>query len=94
MRRMLVSRMSRRVLAEHHIALSDVFNGREYGTDSEGHVGIIYTGLDVEKSVLKCASILRESTQRFSSTTRAPWPEVVVDGHHGMRFPYIKEHLE
>jgi pyruvate dehydrogenase kinase 2/3/4 len=93
MRRMLVSRMSRRVLAEHHIALSDAFNGRESGMDEEGHVGLIYTGLSVEKSVRKCTSILRQSAQTAPGVT-AGWPEVIIEGHHDTKFAYIKEHLE
>ncbi|KAI0036852.1 alpha-ketoacid dehydrogenase kinase N-terminal domain-containing protein [Vararia minispora EC-137] len=87
MRRMLVSRMSRRVLAEHHIALSDAFNGRDHNVDGEGHVGIIYTGLNVEKSVKKCASILRPPSN-------VQMPEVIIEGHLGTTFAYIREHLE
>src|SRR6267154_4498471 len=61
MRRMLVSRISRRVLAEHHIALSDSVVGRNNITNKgDGHVGIIYTGLNVEKSVQRCTTLLHQ----------------------------------
>ncbi|KAI0320774.1 alpha-ketoacid dehydrogenase kinase N-terminal domain-containing protein [Amylostereum chailletii] len=95
-RRMLVSRISRRVLAEHHIALSDAFAGRNHPSDGEGHVGIIYPGLCVEKSVRKCTSLLRQHSHEFedSHLEGRPWPEVVVEGHLGTRFAYIREHLE
>ncbi|KAF7332237.1 Protein-serine/threonine kinase [Mycena kentingensis (nom. inval.)] len=85
MRRMLVSRISRRVLAEHHIALSAAHSGQA-SKHADPHVGIIFTGLDVKRSLEKCASILRDRGKG--------WPEIVVDGHVDTRFAYIKEHLE
>lgn len=94
MRRMLVSRISRRVLVEHHVALSKSFAGEDTDTDGEGRVGLIYTGLDVEKSVKKCAGLLRELPGDLELERRNLWPEVVVDGHLGTKFAYLKEHLE
>jgi len=87
MRRMLVSRISRRVLAEHHISLSDMHSGRQASTNlGEPHVGIIFTGLNVKRCVDKCGNLLRERGNG--------WPEIVVDGHLETHFSYIKEHLE
>ena len=100
MRRMLVSRISRRVLAEHHIALSDSVAGRGRGSsEEERHVGIIYTGLNVEKCVRRCAALLhqlaRDSDDPECPNSRdIPWPEVVIEGHTGTQFAYIREHLE
>ncbi|KIL70033.1 hypothetical protein M378DRAFT_183638 [Amanita muscaria Koide BX008] len=98
MRRMLVSRISRRVLVEHHIALSNNFAKRGH-TDREPRVGIIFTGLDVKRSIEKCARLLKErpigvedyweDCPRFDG-----WPDVVIEGHEGTKFPYIREHLE
>nr|GAT59448.1 alpha-ketoacid dehydrogenase kinase N-terminal domain-containing protein [Mycena chlorophos] len=85
MRRMLISRISRRVLAEHHIALSDMHSGKTSAAP-EPHVGIIFTALDVKRSLEKCVNILRNRGKG--------WPEIVVDGHAHTRFAYIKEHLE
>lgn len=98
MRRMLVSRISRRVLAEHHIALSDSMASRNRVTTGEdGHVGIIYTGLNVEKSVRRCTDLLHQLTHgsedpSYNDDTR--WPEVNIQGHIDVQFAYIKEHLE
>ncbi|KAJ7068300.1 branched-chain alpha-ketoacid dehydrogenase kinase [Mycena amicta] len=85
MRRMLISRISRRVLAEHHIALSNMHSGQT-SAHPEPHVGIIFTGLDVKRSLEKCANVLRNRGQG--------WPEIVIDGHANTRFAYIKDHLE
>lgn len=100
MRRMLTSRISRRVLAEHHIALTEIFMGkREKQAAGEPHVGIIFTGLKVKKSIERCVRLLRQRptwVEGFQGEEFhvQPWPEVVVDGQLDTHFPYIKEHLE
>lgn len=100
MRRMLVSRISRRVLAEHHIALSETFAGRRgESSGGEPHVGIIYTGLNVKRSINKCTKLLRERPHHIEDgfgehMKNTPWPEVLVDGHVDTKFSYIREHLE
>ena len=99
MRRMLVSRISRRVLVEHHIALSDIHAGRSSDTSGEPHVGIIFTGLNVRRSIERCARLLIEKPVWMydhcgSDDDRKKWPEVVIDGHLDTKFSYIREHLE
>lgn len=98
---MLVSRISRRVLAEHHIALSKDHKARRDGEESRAdHVGIIYTGLNVQESVNRCTNYLRDRAfdvdddMPLNSNRWADWSEVIVDGHTETQFPYIKEHLE
>lgn len=95
MRRMLVSRISRRVLAEHHIALSDSVSSRNRLTSGEdGHVGIIYTGINVEKSVRRCTALLHQLTHDSEDPWPSGWPGVIIEGHIHAQFAYIKEHLE
>ncbi|KDR83715.1 hypothetical protein GALMADRAFT_236055 [Galerina marginata CBS 339.88] len=98
MRRMLVSRISRRVLAEHHIALSESFSGRGRVTNGEPHVGVIFTGLSVKRTVEHCAKLLRESplwpTNSSGHSNLPQRPEVQIDGHTNTSFAYIREHLE
>lgn len=96
---MLVSRISRRVLAEHHIALSEIYAGTRKDALEEPHVGLIFTGLNVRKSIEKCMRLLRERPpdadgrdEDHAQTTR--WPEVIIDGHSDTTFSYIREHLE
>jgi pyruvate dehydrogenase kinase 2/3/4 len=96
---MLVSRISRRVLAEHHIALSDSVAGKNQGTSEEDHIGIIYTGLNVEKSVRRCTALLHQLTHSSNdpgalSKDYIQWPAVTIEGHVGAQFAYIREHLE
>jgi pyruvate dehydrogenase kinase 2/3/4 len=98
---MLVSRISRRVLAEHHIALSKDYNFRREGAAPHAdHVGVIHTGLNIRESIERCTNYLRDRAFDIDhdlpslSNTSAEWSEVIVDGHTETRFPYIKEHLE
>lgn len=98
MRRMLVSRISRRVLCQHHIALSDSLAGRD-GENPQDHVGIIYTQLNARTSIEKCSALLRQRPRDIDSDVpqelkNAAWPEVIVDGHLDTKFAYIKEHFE
>ncbi|KAJ8472383.1 hypothetical protein ONZ45_g16670 [Pleurotus djamor] len=99
MRRMLISRISRRVLTEHHLALSEAFTNRDQQGEGEPHVGIIFTGLNLKRSLEHCTQLLRgrpfdiESEDQPSPIAKE-WPEVVIEGHLDTKFSYIKEHLE
>ncbi|EGO01932.1 hypothetical protein SERLA73DRAFT_132618 [Serpula lacrymans var. lacrymans S7.3] len=99
MSRMLVSRISRRVLAEHHIALSKSLEVTSTGSQAGPRVGIIYTGLNLKRSIDRCAKLLRErpydiEDDNGENVPNRGWPEVVVDGHVDTKFAYIREHLE
>ena len=92
MRRMLVSRISRRVLAEHHLALSSAFHGRDHDPDGGDHVGIIYTNLNVKDCIQRCVRYLTAADQ--SPGERIKKPRIVIDGQVHTEFSYIREHLE
>lgn len=95
MRRMLVSRISRRVLAEHHIALSDTLSRtrsrRRYGKaeKNEDHVGIIYTNLSMKQSILRCTELLK-GIHTSKGRPAETFPRVLLDGHTQTKFAYIK----
>ena len=98
MRRMLVSRISRRVLAEHHIALSEAYKSRGEKANDDPHVGVIFTGLNVKLCVEHCANLLQQSPIWLEDGHADPdltgWPKIQVDGHIETSFSYIREHLE
>ena len=96
-----MSRISRRVLAEHHISLTkDLQAKRDGDTTHQDHVGIIYTALKVKDSIDFCANFLRnrpfsvDNDGNRGANTTADWSEVIVDGQIDTKFAYIKEHLE
>ncbi|KAB5595584.1 hypothetical protein CTheo_1045 [Ceratobasidium theobromae] len=104
MRRMLVSRISRRVLAEHHLALTDGL-ARNDTSPLRAQVGIIHTALDVKASVQRCVFLLQGAEADFATQSEtwlpdAPaksdwrWPQVILDGDLDTKFAYIKEHFE
>ena len=100
MQSMLVSRISRRVLAEHHITLSkDMQIMQEGQPTNHDHVGIIQTGLNVKDCIDRCTNYLRSRPFDVDGDVQtginnAQWPEVTVDGHLDSKFAYIREHLE
>lgn len=101
MRRMLVSRISRRVLAQHHVALSQGFqsySGHEGKVPAGAPVGIIHTGLNIKESIERCVAYLRSRPynidQDFTGATQVDWSTVVIDGQLDTTFAYIREHLE
>ncbi|OAX43470.1 alpha-ketoacid dehydrogenase kinase [Rhizopogon vinicolor AM-OR11-026] len=99
MSRMLVSRISRRVLVEHHLALSKSLGTNGLSLPEDPHVGIIYTALNLRHSIDKCVALLRGRPHDIEdgngeSVPNRGWPEVVVDGHVDTKFSYIREHLE
>ncbi|KAF8845800.1 alpha-ketoacid dehydrogenase kinase [Paxillus ammoniavirescens] len=99
MRRMLVSRISRRVLAEHHVALTKSLGKNSFNSPEDPHVGIIYTALNLKASIDKCVKLLRKRPRnavndKGECVSNRGWPEVIVDGHLDAKFAYIREHLE
>ncbi|KLO14956.1 alpha-ketoacid dehydrogenase kinase [Schizopora paradoxa] len=110
MSRMLVSRISRRVLAEHHIALTEDFiKGSTKGRPGRGaltrnastHVGIIQTELSPKASIERCVDLLRKYPSSViyrdpenPDSKNVPCPRVVVDGHVDTTFAYIREQFE
>ena len=100
MRRMLVSRISRRVLAEHHIALTKSIREQSDPNRTRDSVGIIATGLSVKDLIRKCARYLQQrpcnadGDERGGPVSDIPWSEVTIDGHPDIKFAYIREHLE
>ncbi|KZS97677.1 alpha-ketoacid dehydrogenase kinase N-terminal domain-containing protein [Sistotremastrum niveocremeum HHB9708] len=102
MRRMLVSRISRRVLAEHHIALTESLVEQRHRIKSRnkahGDVGIIYTDLRPKESIERCVRLLHAGPNRLvpglSDQAELTPPEVIIDGDADTRFAYIREHLD
>jgi len=78
---MLRSRISRRVLAEHHINLA---NGRP------GYIGVVCTDLSLGDSVDFAAGRCRQVCQETFGTA----PDIFVGGDVGLRVPYIPAHID
>ncbi|KDQ21018.1 hypothetical protein BOTBODRAFT_100797 [Botryobasidium botryosum FD-172 SS1] len=98
MRRMLVTRISRRVLVDHHVALSRAV-AKHGAVDSHQRIGIIYPNLDVKACIMQSVKHLKARPLAPLDITGIdsgdiPWPDVVIDGHVDTTFAYIKEHFD
>jgi pyruvate dehydrogenase kinase 2/3/4 len=98
---MLVSRISRRVLTEHHLALTQGLAEQENPRSIADNVGIIFTGLSVKRSLDKYIKMALTSLHQSDQLRRDPalqdiykLPDIVVDGEVDATFSYIREHLE
>ena len=85
----LQSRVSRRVLAEQHIALSSVFDGAD--APQPHMIGIVDTLCNSHSIVKKCASLVGDLFKKVYDMTP---PEVVIDGNLNATFTYIPDHIE
>ncbi|GAA5907748.1 hypothetical protein JCM8208_005506 [Rhodotorula glutinis] len=102
MLRMLRSRISRRVITEQHIALTQQFRDRQRNAKDKGkgravsdddadaarHVGIVDTRLNASDVVQLCRGVMKELG---GPAAKVP---IVVEGHTDQTFAYISEHLE
>ncbi|KNZ51227.1 uncharacterized protein VP01_4038g1 [Puccinia sorghi] len=98
MTRMLYSRISRRVLAEHHIALTRQFLDDSCARPS-GHnlryLGVIDTELEVGTVVEKCIQLAQNILHLHSPISSSSTPiSVLVHGEKNAKFAYIPDHLE
>jgi hypothetical protein len=92
-----LQRISRRVIAEQHLALSDTFHAPWYSpgaklSDSE-FIGEVFLKCFAKDVVTRCGSAVREILQRAYGPGVA-LPEIRIDGHLDANFPYILSHLE
>ncbi|KAI9102475.1 hypothetical protein DFS34DRAFT_609306 [Phlyctochytrium arcticum] len=89
MNEMLRSRIGRRVLAEQHITLSAVFDGRDH---QEPHfIGIVNTQCRAQDVLQRCAHL---AGQIFEEAFQVTPPEIIIDGHLDATFTYIPDQIE
>lgn len=84
----LQSRVSRRVLAEQHLALSESFRGTK---PRPNMIGIVNTACKANEIVQHCANL---SSNLFTNAFQVPPPRVIVDGDLNAKFTYIPDHIE
>ncbi|CAI2167868.1 12928_t:CDS:2 [Funneliformis geosporum] len=94
MNTMFRSRISRRVLAEQQIALTENWNdpGYVYGQDGhDGYIGIVSTQCNSGEIVERCANMTRNLCRTIYKVEP---PQIIVDGHANTTFAYIPDHIE
>ena len=86
MDRLLMTRISRRVLAEQHIALHSAVKGRP----RRGYVGVVRLELTLEQVLRMCY----EKAAGICERTYGYCPPLKIEGHEGAKLSYIPVHLE
>ncbi|KAJ2963848.1 hypothetical protein NQZ79_g1089 [Umbelopsis isabellina] len=88
MNKMLRSRISRRVIVEQHIALSES-SIHSFGGDDE-QIGTIFTNCNLKNIIDKCIALIGT---KLGPSNKCP--PIIIDGHRNCSdFTYISEHIE
>jgi pyruvate dehydrogenase kinase 2/3/4 len=97
---LLKSRISRRVIAEQHLALTETFHSPWHFPDaqmSQEHdadfVGEIFLRCNAKEIVERCAETTRE-LMRTTYGSDCAVPDIKIVGEPDATFPYIQSHLE
>lgn len=92
---MLRARISRRVIAEQHLALTDTYNspGHSPHPSSENDfVGEVLLRCNAEEIVRGCGDFASQACR--DSSEGGVVPQINIRGHLGATFPYVLSHLE
>ncbi|GAB7360636.1 hypothetical protein MBLNU230_g0516t1 [Neophaeotheca triangularis] len=98
---LLRSRISRRVIAEQHLALTDTYHSPWHFPDAkksstapeDDFVGEIFLRCNAKEIIEKCADASHNLCRKAYGAGVAI-PEIVLQGHLDTTFPYIPSHLE
>ncbi|KAK5016913.1 putative protein kinase [Cryomyces antarcticus] len=101
MNTLLRSRISRRVIAEQHLALTETFHSPWHFPDAktsqtdpqEEFVGEVFLRCNAAEVVTRCANTATELIRRAHGS-QVLLPEIKLQGHLNAAFPYIPSHLE
>ncbi|RDB21247.1 [3-methyl-2-oxobutanoate dehydrogenase [lipoamide]] kinase, mitochondrial [Hypsizygus marmoreus] len=81
------NRISVRLIAEQHIALSQALENQDPDTS---HIGIINTRCSPKAMIQMCGSYVSE----LCEATLGASPSIIIDGYRDATFPYVPVHLE
>ncbi|KAK5137749.1 hypothetical protein LTR08_007320 [Meristemomyces frigidus] len=97
---LLRSRISRRVIAEQHLALTETFHSpwhfdgkKSHTPPDEEFVGEIFLKCNAKEIIEECAKAASDLTAKAYGPD-VVLPKIVLQGHLETTFPYIPSHLE
>lgn len=95
-----MKRISRRVIAEQHLALTDTFNSPWHFSNSTERtdvnadfVGEVFLKCNAKEVVQKCGNLAQELLRK-TLEPGCKIPDIQIRGHVDATFPYILSHLE
>ena len=93
-------RISRRVIAEQHLALTETFNSPWHFPEAKNEpepsadfVGEVFLRCNAREVVEHCGKIAQDLAKQAYGTT-CVIPQIILEGHLEAMFPYILSHLE
>ncbi|MCJ1473553.1 hypothetical protein MMC13_002204 [Lambiella insularis] len=99
MNTLLRSRISRRVIAEQHLALTETFNSPWHFPESNTQldnnsdfVGEVFLRCNAREVIEGCGRLSQDLAKQAHGDCLVP--EIRIDGHLSATFPYILSHLE
>lgn len=97
MNTILRSRISRRVIAEQHLALTETFHADWFSpgaklSDSE-FIGEVFLKCVAKDVIERCGRAIHDIA-RQAYGENVPLPEIKINGHLEANFPFILSHLE
>ena len=93
---MLRARISRRVIAEQHLALTETYNSPWHipqPSSESDFVGEVLLRCNAKDIITQVAEFTQDVARRASGVD-VSIPEIKVQGHLGATFPYVLSHLE
>lgn len=96
----LAQRISRRVIAEQHIALTETYRSPQHSPDAQpqldynaDYVGEVFLKCNAREVVQECGTLAKSlATEAYGA--RCILPEIVLRGHLDATFPYILSQLQ
>lgn len=92
-----LQRISRRVIAEQHLSLTETFNSPYFSPGAKlsesDFIGEVFIKCVAKDVVKRCAEGVR-ALARSTNGSDVAIPEIKIDGHLEASFPYILSHLE
>lgn len=89
---MLRSRISRRVIVEEHLSLTEIYKQHPYQTKPPDYIGEIFVDCNAKKHFEIVADLIKESMLEFFPN-RENMPDVVIEGDVKTSFPFMVPHL-
>ncbi|CAN6629603.1 [Pyruvate dehydrogenase (acetyl-transferring)] kinase 2, mitochondrial [Trichomonascus vanleenenianus] len=93
MAKVLCSRISRRVIAEQHLALTQAYNrGARNASTDPSYIGEVFLQCSAKQTIEDGAEHAKTLIRELYPD--AEMPKIEIEGHVDTTFPYIKSHLD
>lgn len=89
---MLRSRISRRVIVEEHLSLTEIYKQHPYQSKPPDYIGEIFHDCIAKEHFESVADLVKDSMVEYFPS-KENMPDLVIDGDVGARFPFMVPHL-